>query len=59
MYENIIAKAIEKDIKILGISLDLLGSEKYSHPQSQNFKNNIMWRMKRKFWIFQWKKMYM
>ena len=30
MYERIIVKAIEKDIKILGISFESLGSEEYS-----------------------------
>ena len=41
-YENIIAKAIEKDIKILGVSFESLGSEEYSPSQSDNFKNNII-----------------
>ena len=40
MYENIIAKAIEKDIKILGVSFESLGSEEYSPSQSENFRNN-------------------
>ena len=40
MYENIIAKAIEKNIKILGVSFESLGSEEYSPTQSDNFKNN-------------------
>ena len=42
MYENIIAKAIEKDIKILGVSFQSLGSDEYSPSQSDNFKNNII-----------------
>ena len=40
MYENIIAKAIEKDIKILGVSFESLGSDEYSPSQSDNFRNN-------------------
>ena len=41
-YENIIEKAIEKDIKIFGVSFESLGSEEYSPSQSDNFKNNII-----------------
>ena len=41
MYERIIVKAIEKDIKILGISFESLGSEEYSPSQSEDFKNKI------------------
>ena len=40
LYENIIVKAIEKDIKILGVSFESLGSEEYSPSQSENFRNN-------------------
>ena len=42
IYENIIEKAIEKNIKILGVSFESLGSEEYSPTQSNNFKNNII-----------------
>ena len=30
MYENILAKAIEKNIKVLGVSFESLGSKEYS-----------------------------
>jgi hypothetical protein len=42
MYENIISKAIDKDIKILGVSFESLGSDEYSPSQSDNFKNEII-----------------
>ena len=47
MYENIIAKAIEKNIKILGVSFESLGSDEYSPSQSENFKNNIIKKAKK------------
>ena len=49
MYENIISKAIDKDIKILGVSFESLGSDEYSPSQSDNFKNKIIKNAKRKF----------
>ena len=42
MYEKIISKAIEKNIKILGISFESLGLDEYSPLQTDNFKNNII-----------------
>ena len=47
-YENIIVKAIEKDIKILGVSFESLGSDEYSPSQSDNFKNNAIKEAKKK-----------
>ena len=35
-----LAKAIEKCIKVIGISFISLGSEEYSPTQSEDFKNN-------------------
>ena len=36
-YENILSKAIEKNIKVLGVSFESLGSKEYSPSQSENF----------------------
>ena len=52
MYENIIAKAIEKNIKILGVSFESLGSDEYSPSQSENFKNKIKNAKKENFEYF-------
>ncbi len=42
IYQNIVAKAVEKEIKILGISFESLGSEEYSPSQTdETFKNKI------------------
>ena len=57
MYENIIAKAIEKDIKILGVSFESLGSEEYSPSQSENFRNNRIKNAKKKILNISMKKM--
>ena len=40
MYEKVLAKAIEKGIKVLGISFISLGSAEYSPSESEDFKNN-------------------
>ena len=39
-YEDIITKAIEKDIKILGVCYESFASDAYSSSQSETFKNN-------------------
>ena len=52
MYESIVLKAIEKDIKILGISFESLGSEEYSPSQSEDFKNKIQNAKREKFEYF-------
>ena len=36
-YENILAKAIEKNVKVLGVSFESLGSKEYSPSQSEDF----------------------
>ena len=42
MYQKIVEKAVEKEIKILGISFESLGSEEYSPSQTdETFKNKI------------------
>ena len=52
IYENIIEKAIEKDIKILGVSFESLGSDEYSPSQSDNFKSKIKNAKKENFEYF-------
>ena len=42
MYEKIIEKAIEKEIKVIGVSFESLGSEEYSPSESENFRNNVV-----------------
>ena len=51
-YENIVLKAIEKNIKILGISFESLGSEEYSPSRSDNFKKGIQNAKKENFEYF-------
>ena len=36
-YENILDKAIEKNVKVLGVSFESLGSKEYSPSQSEDF----------------------
>ena len=38
MYEKILKNAIEKNIKVLGVSFESLGSSEYSPSQSEDFK---------------------
>ena len=52
MYENIILLAIQKDIKILGVSFESLGSAEYSPSQSANFKSQIQNAKKENFEFF-------
>ena len=52
MYENIILEAIQKDIKILGISFESLGSSEYGPSQSNNFKSKIQNAKKENFEYF-------
>ena len=47
VYEKIVVKAIEKDIKILGISFESLGSSEYSPTQGEDFKSKIQNAKKR------------
>ena len=52
VYEKIVVKAIEKDIKILGISFESLGSSEYSPTQGEDFKSKIQNAKKEKFEYF-------
>ena len=52
MYERIVSKAIEKDIKILGISFESLGSSEYNPSQSDSFKKKILNAKSEKFECF-------
>ena len=52
MYESIILNAIEKNIKILGISFESLGSEEYSPTQGDDFKSKIQNAKKENFEYF-------
>ena len=42
MYERILTKSIEKNIKILGVSFESLVSDEYSPSLTENFKKNVI-----------------
>ena len=56
-YENIITKAIEKDIKILGVCYESFASDAYSSSQSETFKIIQKIMLKKKNLNFSMKKM--
>ena len=43
-----LAKVIEKNIKVLGVSFESLDSKEYSPSQSDDFKNNAVKNAKKK-----------
>ena len=48
MYERILTKSIEKNIKILGVSFESLVSDEYSPSLTENFKKNVIKNAKKK-----------